>query len=436
MLSPLRRRDFRLLWIGMTVSLLGDGIFLVALAWQVYELSNAPVALSLVGVAMTVPHLVFLLVGGVISDRVQKRRVMVAADLIRGAVIASMGVLSLTGVLELWHVVGLTAVYGGATAFFGPAFDAIVPELVPRELLAEANSLDQFVRPAMLRLAGPALGGFIIAAWGSGGALLADAATFGVSAVSLLLMQAGQGGSKDGSSLAREVFEGLRFVRANVWLWGTFLAAALAYLTFFGPTEVLLPLVVKRDLGGSAADLGLVLSMGGLGAVLAALAMGHRGLPRRHITFMYVSWALATLAVAGYGLSQLLWHAMATSFVFFALETAGTIVWATTKHRLVPRALLGRVSSLDWFISIGLMPASFALTGPVAQAIGARATLIGAGVIGGSITLAFLFLPGMRAIERAGGAHATSASPEDVPSPVSGSAEPTAPARRVPAAVD
>ncbi len=210
----------------------------------------------------------------------------------------------------------------------------------------------------------------------------------------------------------------------------------MAYLTFFGPTEVLLPLVVKRDLGGSAAHLGLVLSMGGLGAVLAALAMGQRGLPRRHISFMYVSWALATLAVAGYGLSQLLWQAMATSFVFFGLETAGTTVWATTKHRLVPGELLGRVSSLDWFISIGLMPASFALTGPVAQAVGARPTLIGAGVIGGAVTLAFLFLPGMRAIERAGGARPASPSPAELPPAVSGAAEPAAPARRVSAAVD
>jgi len=103
---------------------------------------------------------------------------------------------------------------------------------------------------------------------------------------------------------------------------------------------------------------------------------------------------------AGYGLATVSWQAMAVCLVFNALETAGTIVWATTKHRLVPTALLGRVASFDWFISIGLVPVSFALTGPVAAAIGARTTLVLAGALGGAVTLAALFLPGMRRIER------------------------------------
>jgi DHA3 family tetracycline resistance protein-like MFS transporter len=127
--------------------------------------------------------------------------------------------------------------------------------------------------------------------------------------------------------------------------------------------------------------------------------MGQRGLPRRDITFMYVVWTLATVAVAGYGLADAVWQLMLASLAFNALETAGTIVWATAKQRHVPPALLGRVSSLDWLISIGLLPLSFALTGPVSGAIGAQATLIGAGLIGGVITFAALLLPGMRAIE-------------------------------------
>ena len=162
----------------MTVSLIGDGIFIVALAWQVYELSNAPTALSLVGLAMTIPNVVFLLIGGVVSDRFDRRRVLVAADLIRGLAVAAMGVLSLNGTIELWHLMVLAAVYGGGTAFFGPAFDAIVPDLVASDLLIQANSLDQFVRPAAWRLAGPAIGGFLVA-WSTGGAFLVDAVTFG-----------------------------------------------------------------------------------------------------------------------------------------------------------------------------------------------------------------------------------------------------------------
>ena len=134
--EPLRHRDFRLLWSGMTVSLLGDGIFIVALAWQVYELSDAATALSLVGLAMTIPNVLFLLIGGVVSDRFDRRRVLLAADLIRGLAVAAMGVLSLNGTLELWHLMGLAALYGGGTAFFGPAFDAIVPDLVASDLLS------------------------------------------------------------------------------------------------------------------------------------------------------------------------------------------------------------------------------------------------------------------------------------------------------------
>ena len=109
LLAPLRHRDFRLLWSGMCVSLLGDGVFIVAMAWQVYALSNAPTALAVVGIAMTVPTIVFLLVGGVVSDRFDRRRVMLAADVARGLAVAAIAVLSLTGALELWHMVALVA---------------------------------------------------------------------------------------------------------------------------------------------------------------------------------------------------------------------------------------------------------------------------------------------------------------------------------------
>ena len=166
-----------------------------------------------------------------------------------------------------------------------------------------------------------------------------------------------------------------------------------------GPAEVLLPYVVKNELHASAGDLGLVFAAGGVGAIGAALIMGQRGHPRRDVTFMYAVWTLATLAVAAYGLATSSWQLMVACLVFNALETAGTIVWATIKQRHVPASMLGRVSSLDWMISIGLLPVSFALTAPVAGLVGVRATLVGAAVIGGVFTLGALFLPGMRDIE-------------------------------------
>jgi MFS family permease len=400
MLGPLRMRDFRLLWTGMMVSLLGDGVFYVALAWQVYELSDAPTALSLVGLAMSLSQVVFLLLGGVASDRFDRRRVMLAADLLRAVVIGILGLLALADSLQLWHLIILSSIYGMGAGFFGPAFDAIVPDLVPDRLLAQANSLDQILRPTALRLAGPAVGGWLIAAWGTGGAFLLDAASFLISAAMLVRMNPHSRSPADAgpASALRDIRDGFGFVRRHIWLWGTFLAATFAYLLFIGPTEVLVPFVVKH-LGGNARDLGLVFSVGGLGAVAGAFMVGQRGLPRRHISFMYVTWSLATLAVAGYGLATRVWHLMLASLAFNALEAAGTVVWATTKHRMVPAALLGRVSSFDWFISIGLLPLSFAATGPIAEAIGTRTTLIAAGLLGAAVTLGFLFLPGMRAIE-------------------------------------
>ncbi len=423
--APLRLRDFRLLWGGMAISLLGDGIFFVALPWQVYQLSNAATALSVVGIAMSLPHIVFLLVGGVVSDRFDRRRVMMVADAIRGLAVAVLGLLSISGSIRLWHVMVIAAAFGAGTAFFGPAFDAIVPELVPSELLTQANSLDQFVRPAAWRMLGPALGGWIIAAFGdrAGGAFMVDAATFGASILCLSWMRrhaSARGGRGDAVSAWREIREGFRYVRSQTWLWGTLVAAAFAYLVFLGPIEVLLPHVVKYEMGRSARDLGFILALGGVGAMAAALFMGHRDMPRRNMTFIYLVWTASTLSVAGFGLAHFPWQAMVACFLFNALEGAGTIVWITTKQRLVPNRLLGRVSSLDWFVSIGLLPLSYALTGPVAEAIGVRATLVWAGVIGSTVTFAFLFLPGMRDIERQGSTPTGEMAPVDLGRPLHG----------------
>jgi MFS family permease len=400
LLSPLRHRDFRLLWSGLCVSLLGDGVFLVALAWQVYALWDAPTAMAMVGIAMTVPTLVFLLVGGALSDRMDRRLVMVASDVLRAVTITVLAVLSLADALVLWHLLVLVAIYGSAAAFFGPAFDAITPDVLPPDELAQANSLDQLIRPLALRLAGPAAGGLIVAGAGLPAAFALDALTFAVSAGTVVAMRpAVRAHAAAPESITADIRVGLRYVRSHTWLWGTFAAAAIAYLLFMGPTEVLVTYIVKQELGGSAADLGLVFAAGGVGSVLCALVMGQSGLPRRDITFMYLAWTAATLAVAGYGIATSVWQLMAACLIFNALETAGTIVWATAKQRHVPGPLLGRVSSLDWLISIGLLPLSFALTGPVSEAVGARETLVGAAVLGGIVTFAALFLPGMRAVE-------------------------------------
>ncbi len=396
-LRPLKIRDFALLWSGMTVSLLGDGIYIVALAWQVYELSNVPTALSIVGVAWTAPMVLFLLLGGVMSDRVDRRKVLILSDTIRGIAVAAIGVLSITGTIQLWHMFVLVAVYGVGDAFFGPAFGAIVPDLVPRNMLLEANSLGQFVRPFAMRLAGPALGGLAIAVVGLGNAFFFNGATFAVSAMCLALMTARpiERDEDAQQSVIKEVLEGFRFVRSQTWLWVTLCSTVLTLLFWIGPFEVLVPYVVKNQIGGSAADLGLVFAAGGVGAVVAAVVMAQVGLPRRHMLVLYWSFGLAIGSVSGYAFVSETWQAMAVSLVEGVGGTVGMIIWGTLMHRLVPTELLGRVESLDWLVSIALVPLSFAVTGPIAGAIGADTTLLWAGILGGTAQVIFMLVPGV-----------------------------------------
>jgi len=406
-MSALSNRSFRLLFGGRCVSLLGDGAFLVAMAWEAYTLSDAPTALSLLGIAMTVPLIALLLVGGLVSDRHDRRRTMLMADAVRAALLALMGALAVSGELRLWQMMIFVAVYGAAQAFFDPASDAILPELLAPEQLGQANALDQMVRPLALRMAGPALGGILVGTLGPGAAFVADGATFVASALALWAMSSGtparaalgRPASAGRSSRGSDLREGWRYVRGQVWLWGTFSSAGVAYLLFMGPAEVLLPFMVKHVLRGSGLQLGLVLGAGGLGSVGCALAMSRSGLPRRSMTFIYAVWTLGTLAVAGYGLASAMWQLMVASLAFNLLETAGTVVWATMKQRHVPGGLLGRVSSLDWLISIGLLPVSLALTGPVSAALGVRTTLIAAGLAGAAATLCGLMLPGMQRVD-------------------------------------
>ena len=383
----------------MTVSLIGDGIFLIAMVWQAYALWNAPAALAVLGIGMTVPTIACLLLGGAISDRLDRRHILLYSDLARALVVGVLAALSIAGALSFPLLVVLVALYGVGTAFFTPAFDAIVPDIVPQADLARANALDQFVRPLALRMVGPALGGWLVAWLGAGPAFAIDAASFAASAAIVLAVRTTRPVEKTDASNLTAIVDGFRFVRRNVWLWGTLASAAIAYLAFLGPTEVLLPYLVKNELHGSAGDLGLVFAAGGVGAVGAAVLMAQRGHPKRDVTTMYACWTIATLAVAGYGLARSTTQLMLACLVFNALEAAGTIIWATIKQLHVPASLLGRVSSLDWLISIGFLPISFALTAPAADLIGVRNTLVVAAFVGSAATLGALFIPGMRAIE-------------------------------------
>ena len=399
MLRALRGRDFRLLWIGQSVSLIGDGIYLVAIAWLVYDISNEPGALALVGLAWTLPQVGVLLLAGVGSDRFERRLLLVLADLIRFAAIGSIAVLSLAGVIELWHVVVLVVFYGVGQALFQPAFAAIVPDVVPREQLLQANALREVMEPLGMRFGGPALGGVLIALFGVGEALLVDAATFVVSAIAVSLMSRRPAIRTEHGSLRADLAEGFAYVRGHSWLWATLAGAAFFLLATYGPFEVLLPYIIRNDLGGDAATFGAVLAAGGLGSIAAALILSRTGAPRRHVTFMWCAWGVGTTLDIGLAVASAAWQMCAIAFLSFGCATAGMVIWSTLMNTLVPAEMLGRVTSVDWFVSIGLIPVSFALTAPVAEWLGPRTTLGVAGAFG-LLSFALLFVPGVRDPER------------------------------------
>jgi DHA3 family tetracycline resistance protein-like MFS transporter len=393
-----RHRDFALLCAGMTVSLLGDGIYLVAIAWLVYDLSNSPTALSLVGVAWSLGMVLCLLPGGVASDRLDRRLVMVAADLVRLAAVLAIGLLAVTDAVQVWHIAGLALVYGTGEAFFGPSFSGLLPQLVPKDELVAANGLQEVIRPGAMRLAGPALGGVLVAGFGAGTALLVDAGTFLVSIACVLAIRTSGRARADAapgrmslSAAGADVREGLRFVRSQAWLWATLVAACISILCFYGPVEVLLPYLIRNDLGRPAGDFGLVLAATGAGAIVGATLMSRGGLPRRRLRAMYLCWGLGLLPISGYAVATATWQLMACSALFGAGMSGGMVIWATLMQTRVPSHMLGRVTSLDWFVSIGLTPVSFALTAPLAALAGQEATLVGAGVIGAVATLALFY---------------------------------------------
>jgi Transmembrane secretion effector len=377
----------------MTVSALGDGIYTVALAWQVYDLSNTPTALSVVGVAWFLPQIAAVLVAGVIADRVDRRHLMIFADVVRAAAIGGLGALSVAGELRLWHIWVLVALYGIGNSVFYPAYTALVPQVLPRELLVQAAALRQVVRPLTMRVAGPALGGAIVAGLGPGAGFLMDAGSFGASTAALLLMSARpriRAEGKTVGSVFEEMRDGVRYVLSQRWLSLSLLAVTLTMVFYLGPVFVLMPFVIRNHLHGGAGGLGLVLAAGGIGAIIASLTTGQRGLPKRPLVAVYLFWAVAAFALVGYAQAGHVWEAALVSALSVGSLAAGQILWESLLQRCVPDEFLGRVASVDSFVSSGLVPLSLAITGPVAGALGTLVTLRWSAVIAGGILLGFL----------------------------------------------
>ena len=375
----------------------GDGIFAVALAWRVYQSYSNPAALSIVGIAFFVPRLLMIILGGVVSDRFDRRWTMIAADTGRGLAVGLLAILSFGGRAELATIAALVAIQGLAGALFGPSESALLPQLVATSDLARANSLRTIVSPIANAVAGPALGGAVTAFGGTQTAFGIDAGTYAVSVLSLLLMRGHVATESDRRrSVFRDAKDGFAYVASRPWLWGPILSASLAQFLVAGPQQSLVPYLVKFDLHASAGALGIVLASGGLGTIAAGVATSRLGRPRHIVTFMILGWASGIGSVALVGIARTVWQAAVGVFAWNLLLWTGEILWLTLLGLTVPNHIRGRVSSIDFLGSYWLIPLSMALTGPIATLLGARTLLVGAGVGGAAAILSAFLIPRVR----------------------------------------
>lgn len=403
-LHPLRNRDFRLLWGALAISLTGDGIWLVAIAFQVIELGGGPVQLSLVAGAFSVGMLVFLLIGGVAADRLPRRSVMITADLVRAGAVAIVGGLAIAGSVELWQLAAAGAIVGAGEAFFIPAYTGLLPRLLPESELLAANGLEGMLRPLAEFAAGPALGGLAVALLSPGAAILINAFTFLGSAACLTALRVHGRALRDdvgtGAAAAlADLREAGRYVRQTPWLWATLSFALIAVLALIGPIDVLIPFAVGERLDGGASEYGALLAAFGLGSAVGALWVSSRPLPRRYLSMLLLVWGIGSLPIAAIGLANELWIMLAAMVVVGVTAGIGDVIWGTLLQRRVPDRLRGRISSLDFFVSLALLPVSMVLAGPAGDAFGITAVFIVAGVVPAIAGPFALIAGGLRADE-------------------------------------
>lgn len=401
-------RDFVLLWSGSTVSMFGDGIYFVTIAWEVYRLSNAPTALGVVSAAFALPQVLLLLLGGVLSDRLDRRLVMLLGNVVSGLMIGGLGILVVLHRIGIWEIVVLVAVYGVSQAFFLPASRAIVPSLIESDLMPQAAATEQFLQP-LTTLVGSGLGGLLIAVGGTGGAFLIDAGTFLVAAATLAAMSSGKLAAVDAEvktpsgrfAILHEAREALVIVRGTPWIWAGLAAAGIANIALTGPLTVLVPYLVKYTFHSGPEILGLIGATGAVGSILTAVYVGWRGVPRHDVAWIFLSWTVGTGALVLMGLTGMAWELMPLTMVTMGGISLGNLIWFSKMGVEVPGHILGRVASLDMMVSFSLTPVSNAVTGPVAGVIGPRLVLVIAGAFGSVATLAFLVLvPGLTAGRR------------------------------------
>jgi predicted MFS family arabinose efflux permease len=390
---------FRLLFWGQALSVLGDRITPIAIAFAVLGLGSAT-DLGIVLAAGGVPFALFALAGGVLSDRVGRRRVMLVSDVLRAVSQGLVATLLLTGSAEVWMLAALSFVYGMSAAVFMPALVGLIPQTVAAPRLQEANALLALTR-SLANVAGPALAGVIIAAAGSGEAIAVDAGTFVVSALCLARLRVGTV-PDEGADELEPFLAGLRAgwheVRSRAWLsWG--LVAMSSYHVFVLPAVFVLgPTLANRELDGPSSWATIVACFG-VGSVIGNVLALRLPLPRPVFMAAIGLVGASTQAViigsglgtAGIAALELL--AGVCVALFFTL-------WDLSIQEQIPPRAVSRVSAYDFSVSVGLMPLGMAVCGPIADAIGLHATLRWMSAVGIVSALAWLAQPSVRALRR------------------------------------
>jgi MFS family permease len=426
--ESLRRRsgvlavpNFRRFYAGYVTSLLGTSMSAVAIAWAVLDNGGSATGLGFVFAASVVSQVLWLPFAGAIADRLGRRRVMLAADVLRSAAQASLAVALFAGRPSLWLFVLLAWLVGTGQAFFDPAQDALTVEIAPRDQLGNANALYGLARSAT-RIGGPALGGVLVALAGPAVVVAADAASYAASvvALSLLTMPGGTAGTGTAGrrSLWHDMTVGWAEFRSRKWLWVVTVQFAFFNLITWAPWMLLGPVLGHAYLGG-AAVWGLIMAMQGAGAIAAGLACIGRKPARPMVvatigTFCY---ALPDIPMALHASAP--WVAAAAFSCGAGSALFGTY-FGTAMQQQVPPELLARVSSLTLFPAYGVGVIGYAIDGPLAAAFGTSAVFAVGAVYGLASSAAVLSLRSVRAVRWRG---------EDEP-PVSASSPPREGRRR------
>ncbi|MEE2523564.1 MFS transporter [Pseudarthrobacter sp. J75] len=384
-LRPFVHRDYRVLIAALAISIFGSGMWAVAMVYQVIALGGGPLELSLVAAAGSVGLVAFVLAGGIAADRFPQRLLIIGVEGANLTVIAAIAGLSMAGWLELWHLAAGAFILGVGAAFFFPAYSAILPRILPAADLLAANGMEGTMRPVLQQAAGPAVAGLLVAALSPSHAVAGVAACHVLAFMILNLLGRSTLNAPEPvakTTVLHDLREGVSYTLRTPWLLWTLLWACLSVLFMIGPIEVLVPFVVRDQLGGDARMFGFLLAIMGVGGAIGSLITASLKLPRRYLSVMMALWAFGALPLAAVGFVNSFWVLAAALFIFGSTGSAGMVLWGTLLQRRVPPHLLGRVSSLDFFVSLALMPVSMALAGPAAEVMPLWVIFLVAGAIG------------------------------------------------------